>query len=116
MRRGQVWLVDLDPARAGEANKARPCVIVSNDGSNAAVARSGEGVVTVAPITGNTARVWPFQVFLPADASPLDRDSKVQAEQVRAVAGARFVRVLGALSEPLMAKVDDALRLHLSLR
>lgn len=70
---------------------------------------------SAAPITGNTARVWPFQVFLPVGDSPLDRDSTVQAEQVRAVAAARFVRSLGSLGEPVMAKVDDALRLHLFL-
>lgn len=115
MKRGQVWLVDLEPGRGAEATKTRPCVIVSNDGNNAAVVRAGDGVVTVAPVTSNVARVWPFQVLIPADVSPLLRDSKVQAEQVRAVAAARMVRQLGTLGAPAMRKIDDALRLHLSL-
>ena len=34
MRRGEVWWVDLDPSRSGEANKVRPCVVVSNDANN----------------------------------------------------------------------------------
>jgi len=115
VRRGEVWLVELDPARDGEANKFRPCVIVSNDGSNAAVRRTGRGVVTVVPMTSNTARVWPFQVLIEARLSPLALDSKVQAEQVRAVAADRFARGIGALNAPLMARVDEALRVHLSL-
>jgi len=90
-------------------------VIVSNDGSNAAVTRAQLGVITVAPITSNVARVWPFQVLLPEDQSPLDRASKVQVEQVRALAFDRFVSPLGVVGPRLMAKVDDALRLHLSL-
>jgi mRNA interferase MazF len=115
MRRGQVWLVNLEPVRGSEAAKTRPCVVVSNDGGNAAAVRTGEGVVTVAPLTSNVARVWPFQVFVPAATSPLERDSKVQAEQVRAVSPDRMVRRLGTMSSGTMREVDDALRLHLSL-
>lgn len=115
MRRGQVWLVDLEPVRGSEASKVRPCVIVSNDGSNAAAARAGEGVVTVAPVTSNVASVWPFQVLVAAADSPLDRDSKIQAEQVRAIAPGRMVRQLGTLGSATMRQLDDALRLHLSL-
>ena len=57
MLRGEIRLVDLEPARAGEADKRRPAVIVSNDRANTVAARLGRGVVTVVPITSNTARV-----------------------------------------------------------
>lgn len=110
-----MWLVDLNPARDGEANKLRPCVIVSNDGNNAAVRRAGMGVITVVPLTGNTSRVWPFQVLVEGALSPLALDSKAQAEQVRSVAADRFKRGIGALNPVLMARVDEALRIHLSL-
>ena len=50
MLRGEIRLVDLDPARAGEANKRRPAVLVSNDGANTTVAKLGRGVVTVVPL------------------------------------------------------------------
>ena len=51
MLRGEIRLIDLDPARGAEANKRRPAVIVSNDGANRAAARLRRGVVTVVPIT-----------------------------------------------------------------
>ena len=38
MLRGEIRLVDLEPARAGEADKRRPAVIVSNDNANATAA------------------------------------------------------------------------------
>ena len=31
MQRGEVRLIDLEPARGSEANKRRPAIIVSND-------------------------------------------------------------------------------------
>ncbi|WP_370881659.1 type II toxin-antitoxin system PemK/MazF family toxin [Catenuloplanes nepalensis] len=115
MRRGDIYLVDLDPARGSEANKIRPAVIVSNDGANRSAERSGHGVVAVVPVTSNTDRVHPFQVLLEAGEGSLAQTSKAQAEQVRAVSTARLVRRLGALRPQTMHSLDDALRLHLSL-
>jgi mRNA interferase MazF len=46
MLRGEIRLVDLEPARGSEAHKRRPAVIVSNDAANATAARLGRGVIT----------------------------------------------------------------------
>ena len=86
MLRGEIRLVDLDPARGSEANKRRPAVIVSNDRANAIAARLGRGVVTVVPVTSNVDRIFPFQALLPAAEAGLRQDSKAQAEQVRSIA------------------------------
>jgi mRNA interferase MazF len=115
MRRGEIRLTDLEPARASEANKRRPAVIVSNDRANAVAERSGRGVVTVVPVTSNVARIFPFQTLLPSAASGLRIDSKAQAEQVRSVSVDRVGPVLGEVPTHLMVELDDALRLQLSL-
>ena len=115
MRRGDIWLADLDPARNSEASKRRPAVIVSNDGANATATQLSRGVVTVVPLTSNVARVHPFQVSLPADETGLDRDSKAQAEQVRSLSVERLRDKLGTVPPHLMRQLDDALRLHLAL-
>ncbi len=115
MRRGDVVLVDLEPARGSEANKARPAVIVSHDAANRAVERTGRGVLTVVPLTSNTSRVLAFQVFLPAGECGLTKDSKAQCEQVRAVAPQRVRHRVGAVPRQRMAELDAALRRHLSL-
>ena len=115
MRRGEIRWVELDPARGAESNKRRPGVIVSNDGANATASRLGRGVVTVVPVTTNTARVYPFQVFLSADTTGLPRDSKAQAEQVRSVAVERVGARIGSLQGGDLAALDAALRLHLAL-
>ncbi len=115
MRRGEVRLVDLEPARGSEADKRRPAVVVSNDRANAVASRLGRGVVTVVPVTSNIARVFPFQTLLPAGEAGLEVDSKAQAEQIRSVAVERVGPVLGHAPAQVMAALDDALRLHLEL-
>jgi mRNA interferase MazF len=115
VRRGDIVVVRLDPAEGSEASKGRPAVVVSNDSANSTAARLGRGVITVVPVTSNVARVYPFQVLLPAGQTGLDRDSKAQAEQVRSVAIGRVGQRLGRLPAAIMADLEDALRVHLGL-
>ncbi|WP_264776235.1 type II toxin-antitoxin system PemK/MazF family toxin [Deinococcus aetherius] len=110
LRRGDLVLVDLDPAVSSEANKTRPAVVVSNDRANRT-----SPVVTVVPVTSNTAHVYSFQVYLAREESGLDHDSKAQAEQVRSLDRRRVRRHLGALPSERLDQLDAALRLHLTL-
>ncbi len=115
MRRGEIRWVDLDATRGAESNKRRPAIIVSNDGANATANRLGRGVVTVVPVTSNTARIHPFQVLLSAGDTGLPADSKAHAEQVHSVVVERVGAKVGMLDAPTLAALDEALRLHLAL-
>jgi len=115
MRRGEIRLVDLNPTVDAEPDKIRPAVIVSNDGATNAVDHAGYGVVTVVPVTSNTARMHAFQVLLPAGSCGLPPESKAHAEQVRSVATERVGRRIGRLTTDQLGQLDRALRLHLGL-
>lgn len=115
MRRGEIRWVDLDPVRGSESNKRRPGVIVSNDGANTTATRLGRGVVTIVPVSSSIGRIYPFQVFLAAQATGLARDSKAQAEQVRSVAVERVGERVGTLTSADLGHLDEALRIHLAL-
>lgn len=115
MLRGEIRLIDLGPARPGEADRQRPAILVSNDGANTTAARLGRGVVTVVPVTANVDRVYPFQVLLAAMDTGLDRDSKAQAEQVRSISVERVSHKVGMVPPALMLAIDEALRLHVAL-
>jgi mRNA interferase MazF len=115
MLRGEIWQVDFNPVRGSEAGKSRPAVVVSNDRANATASRLGRGVVTVVPVTSNVARIYPFQLLLPAASTGLAVDSKAQAEQIRSIATERLSRRVGRLPPHELAQLDQALRLHLEL-
>ncbi|WP_420443542.1 type II toxin-antitoxin system PemK/MazF family toxin [Candidatus Poriferisodalis sp.] len=115
MRRGEIRIVDFDPALGSEAARRRPAVIVSNDAANAGAGITGRGVVVVVPLTFNTDKILPFQVLAEAADTGLPSDSKVQAEHVRSVSVQRVGRPIGVLPFELMERLDDALRLHLDL-
>lgn len=91
-------------------------MIVSGDGRNKASERTGRGVITVAPLTSNTTRVLDFQVLVTADErTGLTVDSKVQAEQIRAVDVSRLSHRIGSLGPEQVAALDQALLVHLAL-
>ena len=98
-----------------EAARTRPAVIVSNDGANIGAARLGRGVVTVVPVTSNITQIHPFQVLLTAQDTGLRLDSKVQVEQLRAVAVERVGSLIGRVPFDLMVQIDNAMRLHIDL-
>lgn len=108
MNRGDIYWVDLEPVMGSEANKRRPCVIVSRNASNRAAA-----TVTVLAITSNVQKIYPFDVYLE---DLLDKPSKVQGNQIRTISKERLLGPATAqLPVQLMRQVDDALRLHLVL-
>ncbi len=111
MRRGDIYFLNLDPTIGKEIKKTRPVVIVSNNANNKV-----SETITVVPITSNTKKVYPFEVLLKQNESSLPKDSKAQCQQIRTVSIERVNgRKTGSLDEELMEKINDALRLHLSL-
>ena len=110
LKRGQVVWVDLDPARGSEASGRRPALVVSSDENNAVMP-----TLTVAPLTSSVKRIYPFEVFIDADECGLQKDSKVQLQQIRTLSRERIVEHIGLASATTMLLVDQALKLHLGL-
>lgn len=87
MKRGEVWLVQLDPTVGSEIRKTRPCVIVSPDEMNAHLR-----TVIVAPMTTG-ARPAGFRVPVRFQG----KQGLIVLDQMRTLDRARLVTRLGAL-------------------
>lgn len=110
LRRGDIVLADFAPARPAEADYVRPAIVVTND-----VANARAPAIVVVPLTSNVNRLYPFQVFLSARQTGLDRDCKVQIELMRHISVTRVQRVLAHLPPDELQEIDERLREHLSL-
>ena len=109
-RRGEVWLVALDPVLGAEIGKTRPALVLSNDRNNELA-----DTVTVLPVTSKAERVFPFEWFLPAGTAGLPLDSKAKANQVRTLAKERLIKRLGRLDDAAMAGVERAVLIHFGI-
>ena len=111
-RRGEVWLVHLDPTRGREIRKTRPAVVLQND-----VANRWSPITIVAAITsGADGAVYDTEVEVAAGEGGLPKPSLVLLNQIRSVdAAERLVRRLGRLNPSTLRRVDRALRISLGL-
>ena len=110
LRRGDIVLVDFDPAMPFEAAASRPAIIVSNNLANAHAY-----VVIVVPLTTNLKRIYPHEMVLEVNRTGLDEPSKTQVHLLRHVSKARIAKVLAHLPTDLMQQLDDLLREYLTL-
>jgi mRNA interferase MazF len=111
MKRGEIYIADLDPTQGSETSKRRPVLIVSNDANNRA-----SPTVTVLPITSNVSRIFPFEIAVAPDESGLSKPSKIQAQQIRTISKQRIRGAYcGVLDSDLLCRVDAAIKLHLGL-
>lgn len=112
MRRGEVWLINLDPTEGAEIRKTRPAVIVSSDAVGILPLK------VIVPLTAWQDRyaVAPWMVRVePTPENGLDKPSAADAFQVRSVSQTRFGRRLGSLPEEAMRRVARAIALVLEI-
>ncbi len=106
MRKGDVWLINLDPTIGAEIKKTRPAVIVSEDAIGVLPLK------VVVPVTDWKDRyaVAPWMVRLdPDNQNRLDKTSAADCFQVRSVSQERFVRQVGSLPRIRMVEIEIAL-------
>jgi len=95
VRRGDVFLVSLDPARGGEIQKTRPCVVVSPDELNSYL-----HTFIVAPLTTG-GHPYPFRIPCRFEG----RAGYVVIDQIRTVDRERLMRRLGKLSPSTLERI-----------
>lgn len=98
VKRGEVWLVALDPTVGSEIQKTRPCLIVSPDELNGILRRT-----IVAPITSGS-HPAPFRI----PSRFRRRDGLILLDQIRTVDRMRLVTRLGTMDR---STVDAALHI-----
>jgi len=104
--RGEVWLVEFDPAKGDEIRKSRPAVVMQSDAFRPLKTK------LVVPLTSWQDRFGDSQwmVKIPADAgNGLDHDSAADALQLRCVSFERFASKLGAVRAPILDEITAAI-------
>jgi mRNA interferase MazF len=107
IRRAEVCWVDFGEPKEGAPAKRRPAVVVQSDRYNS----SRIATVVVLPMTSNVALArHPGNVFVPALASGLPKDSVVNVSQPMTVDRVELESTGVTLPETLMNAVDAGFR------
>lgn len=112
IHRADIYWTDLGPAVGSRPAKRRPVLVIQSDPYNA----SRLGTVLAAVLTSNTAlATMPGNVFLPAAASGLPRDSVVNVTALVTLNKTDLTDRAGQAPPHLMQDIDQGLRRVLGL-
>jgi len=112
MKRGEVWLVNLDPTIGAEIKKSRPCVIVNQN------ALASLPLKIIVPLTSwndqfeNAA--WHVRI-IPTRKNGLKSESSADTFQVRSISENRLVKKFGELSPEIVEDINQAISISLAL-
>jgi mRNA interferase MazF len=111
-KRGEIYLVEFDPARGHEIQKTRPAVVIQND-----IGNKHSPVTIVAAVTSKLSPTpYPVEVVVPpTKANGLAVPSSVQLGQIRSMDKRRLLKRIGTLDAATMRKVNEALRISVGL-
>lgn len=107
IRRGALYLADLNPRRGTEPGKSRPILVIQSDLLNEAEHPS----TWVLPCTTRLAGGNLLRVPLPKGIAGNDQDCEVMIDQSRCIDNRRLIRALAPLPKALLEEVEQKLRL-----
>lgn len=111
VKRGDVFLVDLNPVVGTEQAGIRPALVIQIDRAN----EKSPHTIIIPFTTRIREPVLPSHVKIPADVGGLTRDSVILCEQIRVIDKRRLVRKPGNIGEENLQKVAIALKVILGL-
>lgn len=111
IKRGDIFYAELNPVIGSEQGGTRPVLIISNDTGN-----RHSPTVIIAAITGKTQTKAKLPTHTEVkEVEGLDRDSIILLEQIRTIDKQRLKQHMGMMPENIMARVDKALAISISL-
>ena len=103
IKRGQIYLADLNPVLGSEQGGVRPVVVIQND-----VGNRFSPTVIVAAITARVKKDMPTHANLRS--TGLLKNSIALLEQIRTVDKCRLIEYVGEVSKAEMNGITEALR------
>ncbi len=112
IKRGDIFYADLNPVVGSEQGGKRPVLIISND-----IGNKHSPTVIIAAITSRvqTKAKLPTHTQV-SNFDGLDKYSIILLEQIRTIDKQRLKQHMGIMPDKIMARVDKALAISVSLR
>jgi mRNA interferase MazF len=112
VRRGEIWLAELNPVRGSEQAGTRPVLLLQTDAIN----RFTTTVLTV-PFTTNLRRAaLPSCVPVAAGEGGLTNDSVALCHQLRVLDKTRLTKRLGDVSDSTLEKIETCVLFTLGIK
>ncbi|MCF6096349.1 type II toxin-antitoxin system PemK/MazF family toxin [Thermovorax subterraneus] len=109
-KRGEIWLVDLNPTLGHEQHGIRPAIVISVDEFNSCPA----DLVIVVPITYKNKNI-PLHVEILPKEGGLDTLSYAKPEDTRSISKERLIKRIGIITKEKLNQLEEKIRILLGL-
>lgn len=110
MKRGDIWIVNLEPGFGRELHKKRPALIISHNNIN-----NNTKDVIVVPSSTQIFNIIGPEVILIDEKTGVDKPSVLLPVLIRSVDQQRLIKKIGSISKTKMEEVEEALKLVLDI-
>ncbi len=108
VKKGQIFLADLNPVQGSEQGGVRPVVVIQNN-----IGNKFSPTVIVAAITGKLKKDIPTHVKL--NSLGLAKKSTVLLEQIRTIDKSRLIERIGKTTDEELKIIEEALRVSVDV-
>lgn len=110
IKRGEIWIVNLEPSLHREMHKKRPALVISND-----LVHEKTYHVIVIPISSQAPKTIGPEMVLIGKKEGLDKQSVILPLYIRSVDQTRLIEKIGSLTETKLLEVGESLKVVLQL-
>lgn len=110
IKRGQIWIADLNPGYGIEIHKKRPVLIISSDIFNMQLRTA-----IVVPLSTQVIPLGPEKILIEKNGTGLDQDSAALCIDIRAIDKNRLLKLSGKIPQIKIKEIEEALKLVLGL-
>ena len=109
MKKGEIYLINFDPAFGSEIQKVRPGIILQSENMSSKL-------VTVMPISSKVQSKNKDDIFLKKDRqNRLFSDSIVKTSQISSFDKRRFIHFIGSAHHKTLQEIERYLKKHFEL-
>lgn len=111
IKRGEIWIVNLEPSLHREMHKKRPALVISRD-----IVHEKTYCVIVIPISSQVPKIIGPEMVLVGKKEKLEKKSVILPIFIRSVDQKRLIEKIGSLTKAKLLEVEESLKLVLQLQ
>lgn len=111
IKRGEIWLINLDPGFGKEIHKKRPALIISKNSINLQTNH-----VIIVPASSQIPAILGIEMVLIDTIKGLDKKSVLLPIFIKSIDQERLIKKIGMISKTKLQEVEDAIKIVLDLR
>lgn len=111
IKRGEIWLINLEPGFGKEIHKKRPALIISKDSINLQTNH-----VIIIPTSSQIPAILGIEMVLIDKIKGLDKKSVLLPVFIKSIDQERLIQKIGVISKIKLREVEEAIKIVLDLK